>query len=315
MAVLGKDLFPIRPDFFEFVVFFGNTQLEVEDKTYQYGELTTAFLNYDSTAYKKAMAEYDSDHSHKNALDSIILEMPLFRDLYLPERIGNADEEQYRALLEDLELLPRYRWFLDEMNHGQIKSKSNRYANQIEQNGMSAFVSGRSLGLSPQCDPVLTGTQFEIRTDEQGGARLFEKMTFTRLSDFIYMDFFKGMMADFIPKKCKLCGRYFLQEKSFSYEYCDLPASDSQTETCRETGALKSFRSKARNNDIWKLHQRAYKKYYARVLKGKMSKPDFNAWALEAETLRDEMLPIYAEAVSRGEVFDTADYEAKLNCL
>lgn len=315
MAVLGKDLFPISPDFFEFAVFFGNTQLEVEDKTYQYGELTTAFLNYDSTAYKKAMAEYDSDHSHKNALDSIILEMPLFRDLYLPERIGNADEEQYRALLEDLELLPRYRWFLDEMNHRQIKSKSNRYANQIEQNGMSAFVSGRSLGLSPQRDPVPTGTRFEICTDEQGKARLFEKMTFTRLSDFIYMDFFKGMMLDFIPKKCKLCGRYFLQEKGFSYEYCNQPAPGSQTETCRETGALKSFRSKAKNNDIWKLHQRAYKKYYARVLKGKMSKPEFNAWALEAETLRDEILPVYAETVSRGEAFDTTDYEAKLNSL
>lgn len=315
MAILGKDLFPISPDFFEFVVFFGNTQLEVEDKTYQYSELTTAFLNYDSTAYKKAMAEYDSDHSRKGALDSIILEMPLFRDLYLPERIMNTAEDQYHALLEDLELFPRYRWFLDEMNHRQIKSKRDRYANQIEQNGMSAFVSGRSLGLSPQREPVPTGTQFEIRTDEQGKAQLFEKMTFTRLSDFIYMDFFKGMMVDFIPKKCKLCGRYFLQEKGFSYEYCNLPSPGSQTETCRETGALRSFRSKAKNNDIWKLHQRAYKKYYARVLKGKMSKPDFNTWALEAETLRDEMLPIYAEAVSRGEAFDTADYEAKLNCL
>lgn len=315
MAVLGKDLFPISPNFFEFAVFFGNTQIEVENTAYPYGELTTAFFNYDITAYKKAMSEYDSDHSRKGALNSIILEMPLFRDFYLPERIVNATEEQYHALLEDLDLLPRYRWFLDEMNYRQSKNKSNRYANQIERNGMSAFVSGRSLGLSPQCDPVPTGIQFEIRTDEQGRARLFEKMTFTRLSDFLYMDFFKGMMADFIPKKCKLCGRYFLQEKGFSYEYCNRPAPGSQTETCRETGALKSFRSKARNNDIWKLHQRAYKKYYARVLKGKMSKPDFNAWALEAEALRDEMLPIYADAASRGEAFDTADYEAKLNRL
>ena len=315
MAVLGKDLFPSSANFFEFAVFFGNTQLEVEDTVYQYGELTTAFLNYDCAKYKTAIAEYNSDHSRKALLDSIILEMPLFRDLYAPFRVDWIAEEQYALLLEDLELLSRYRWFLDEINHRQMKSKQNRYANQIEQNGMSALVSGRSLGLSEQRDPVPTGVQFEIRTDEQGKAQLFEKMTFTRLSDFIYMDFFKGMMAEFIPKKCKLCGRYFLQEKGFSYEYCEQPAPDAEGQSCREVGALKSFRSKAKNNDVWKLHQRAYKKYYARVLKEKMSKPDFNAWALAAEQLRDEILPLYADAVAKGEAFDTADYQAKLNSL
>ena len=60
--------------------------------------------------------------------------------------------------------------------------------------------------------------------------------------------------------------------------------------TCREIGAAKSFKEKVDNNDIWKVHQRAYKKYFARVSKGKMSKPDFEVWVREAERMRDEAL-------------------------
>ena len=33
-----------------------------------------------------------------------------------------------------------------------------------------------------------------------------------------------------------------------------------------------------------------YKKYFARVSKGKMSRPDFEVWAREAERMRDEAL-------------------------
>ena len=50
------------------------------------------------------------------------------------------------------------------------------------------------------------------------------------------------------------------------------------------------------NNEIWKLHQRAYKKYFARTRKGTMSKPEFEAWAQEAEQLRDEALASYENA-------------------
>ena len=41
---------------------------------------------------------------------------------------------------------------------------------------------------------------------------------------------------------------------------------------------------------ICKVHQRACKKYFARVSKDKMSKPDFEVWAREAERMRDEAL-------------------------
>ena len=41
--------------------------------------------------------------------------------------------------------------------------------------------------------------------------------------------------------------------------YCGEPAPGQDGKTCREIGATSSFRSKVRNNDVWKAHQRAYK--------------------------------------------------------
>lgn len=51
-----------------------------------------------------------------------------------------------------------------------------------------------------------------------------------------------------------------------------------------------------RNNEIWRLHQRAYKKYFARTKKGTMSRSEFEKWSREAERLRDEALVKYRNA-------------------
>jgi hypothetical protein len=137
-------------------------------------------------------------------------------------------------------------------------------------------------------------------------------MVFTRLLDFIYTDLFKGMMYGNIPKRCKLCGRYFLQEKGVGYEYCSEIAPGKQTKTCRDVGATNSFRDKVHNNEIWQAHQRAYKKYYARVLKHKMPKPDFNVWAIASEQLRNDALE--RSAVQLGG-FDFNAYVRELNSV
>ena len=84
--------------------------------------------------------------------------------------------------------------------------------------------------------------------------------------------------------------------------------------TCREIGAAKSFKEKVDNNDIWKVHQRAYKKYFARVRKGTMSKADFEVWSRQSEQLRDAAVERYRSARTdeeRNEIVDTL--RVKLN--
>jgi len=328
MAILGKDLMYISQSFFEFTAMFADDGLDIFERGYRYCELTTAFLNYDPSAYKKVTDDMkaardlneDKYAAFREKADALIVGMPLFTDFSSGRRLclKNAPPEDYFALSEDLVVIrDRYAWFLTEILYRDFgKQSTNRYAMQIEENGMSAFVGGRSLGIDPDVDPAPVAVQYEVHESATTGKpQLFEKMVFTRLGDFIYTELFKGMMHGSIPKQCKNCGRWFLRGKGFSYEYCDNTAPGETDKTCRDIGAISSFKEKVKNNPVWEFHQRAYKKYYARVLKKNMSKADFNAWAMEAEKLRDETLPLYMDARQRGADYPLDDYTAELNKL
>jgi hypothetical protein len=341
MGILGKDLIALSDNFFEFTALFSNSGVEINEKGYRYAEITTAFLNYDSTEYKKVMGELKTAHDQKDEkryielteqINDLIMKMSLFRDwierhdllkynFFNPFMQEEWTTDPYRncsgylALEEDLDLIIRYQWFLKEIFYRDLhKSGPNKYAWQIEENGMSGFVSGRSLGKSSEVDQATTSVQYEVRVSEKTGEpQLYEKMVYKRLSDFLYTELFKAMMMGNVPKQCRLCGRYFLQEKGFDYEYCDGIAPGETTKTCRDVGSTARFREKVKNNEIWKIHQRAYKKYYARVLKKNMSKPAFNEWAQAAEKLRDETLLEMERARKMNRPFPLDDYIAALN--
>jgi hypothetical protein len=345
MGVLFKDFWGGESiDFFEFTALFSNDAIVIGERSYRYAEITTQFLDYDPAEYKKAMSALKAAHGNGDVegyyeaakeIHALILAMPLYRDFVskatdLAARevkpiIAHGlsfDDSEYRHYdnyleLEDAfdNLFPRYRWFLKEMMHRDFNKRgNNRYAHQIEENGMSAFASGISLGASVDVDPAQTTVKYEVSaSSETGEPQIFEKMNFTRLADFIYTDFFKALMRENIPKQCKLCGRYFLQERGVIYEYCDNAQTDGKI--CREIGALASFREKVKSNEVWKIHQRAYKKYYARVLKGKMSKAEFNVWTQRAEEIRDEVLVEYEAALRQGQEFSLDEYAARLNDL
>ena len=87
---------------------------------------------------------------------------------------------------------------------------------------------------------------------------------------------------------------------SSAHEPGKIYISGETEKTCRDIGAVASFQEKVRSNEVWQIHQRAYKKYYARVLKKNMTKDDFLLWARDAEKLRDEALKQY-EVVDDGQ--------------
>ena len=143
-----------------------------------------------------------------------------------------------------------------------------------------------------------------------------EKLYFDRLEDFVYVELMRGLQRGFIPKRCANCGRWFLQMLGASYNYCDRVAPNSEEgKTCREVGSTKSFRAKVLNNEIWAIHQRAYKKYFARTKKSTMSKQDFLAWEMESERLREEALSEYERARTEEAKAAVAErLREELNC-
>jgi len=272
MGVLGKDLFDINRPRTHVKVQFGAEGYWVEDDPIMipYGTALTELLNYDCGG-------------------PVLLHSEVLR-IYL------SDGEDVSFVRE------RYAWFLTEAFQGRAfeKRRGQRkipLAQQIYENCLDAFVSGVSLGQSPEVDAPQVNIQYAVLEIDRDHHELVEKLYFDRLVDFVYVELMRGLQRGFVPKRCANCGRWFLQTPGASYNYCDQPAPNSEEgKTCREVGSTKSFRAKVLNHPVWAVHQRAYKKYFARTKKGTMTKAEFLVWEEESERLREEALRDYERA-------------------
>ena len=341
MGVLGKDIFDFHRPQTNTKVEFGASSYWVEDRPepQPYGAVLTEVLNLDVAPFQELLDRLNTAVQEKSGdvlraymdMKKGLASLPLYR-LYLEDFrvfgdmpveefvIGDAQDAFAEFIMQEDNDLPafmqqqindirliqeRYAWFLDSVFADAIfeKKKGQRkesLAQLIYSSGYEAFVSGVSLGKDPEVDAPLVRAQYRIR-GERENAEVVEKMYFDRLLDFVYVELMKGLQKGFVPKRCANCGRWFLQMPGMTYAYCGEPAPGQDGKTCREIGATSSFRSKVENNDIWKVHQRAYKKYFARIRSGLMTKGEFEVWSRQAADLRDAALERYAQAESEEE--------------
>jgi len=128
---------------------------------------------------------------------------------------------------------------------------------------------------------------FAFHPVEDDVGTMVERYTFSSLRDFLYVEMGKAILRGNAPRQCRLCGRWFLHEQGDRAVYCERVAPGEESRTCREAGARAVFEKKIQDEDTWKIYKRAYKKYYARYMKGNMSETEFNAWAVQAAAERD----------------------------
>ena len=341
MGVLGKDLLDFHRPRTNTKVEFGACGYWVESHpTMQpYGAVLTEILNLDAAPfqelldqYRKTVAEKDAEQAARafqavtNGFASLPLyrlywnDVQLFASMDVRELFVGEAQEAFREYVMQDDTLPRfmqeqldairliqerYAWFLDGVFADAIfeKKKGQKkipLAPMICSRGYEAFISGVSLGENPETDAPPVKTQYRIRGEKEK-AEIVERMYFDRLLDFVYVEFMKGLQKGFVPKRCTNCGRWFLQKPGATYAYCTGAAPGQDGKTCREIGASSSFRSKVENNDVWKVHQRAYKKYFARIRSGLMTKSEFEVWSRQAAELRDAALERYARAENEEE--------------
>ena len=86
---------------------------------------------------------------------------------------------------------------------------------------------------------------------------------------------------------CKNCLRYFAVTGKASTEYCDR-ICDSKGRTCREMGAINTWTQRKQGDDVFKEYRREYKKRFARINAGKLTKSAFYAWSEEARRRKDD---------------------------
>jgi hypothetical protein len=120
------------------------------------------------------------------------------------------------------------------------------------------------------------------------GGRLCETYVFDSLGAFLYVDFFRGLERNSLPRRCDNCGRYFLLPAGKYSNYCERPLEDDPGKTCRDVGARRRYDDKCKTDPIWLAYNRAYKAHYARYMKKKMTTAQFEQWSRYAVELREQ---------------------------
>lgn len=106
-----------------------------------------------------------------------------------------------------------------------------------------------------------------------------------------------------MPRKCDLCGKYFLLEATAYSAYCIRLVKGRKGKTCRDLGHRKKYADKVNNDPILLTYTKAYKAHYARYLKKKMTQSEFREWA-------DYALELRAKAYNNELTFE--EYEEKI---
>ncbi len=144
-----------------------------------------------------------------------------------------------------------------------------------------------TLFLYPEKTAADCSVCFAFHPIEGNAGTMAERYVFSSLRDFLYVELGKAIAHGNAPRQCRLCGRWFLHEQGDRAMYCERIAPGEESRTCREAGARAVFEKKIQDEDTWKIYKRAYKKYYARYMKGNMSEEAFKAWAAQAAVERD----------------------------
>ena len=80
---------------------------------------------------------------------------------------------------------------------------------------------------------------------------------------------------------------YFAVTGKASTEYCDR-VCDSKGRTCREIGAINTWTQRKQGDEVFKEYRREYKKRFARINAGKLTKSVFYAWSEEARKKKED---------------------------
>ena len=86
---------------------------------------------------------------------------------------------------------------------------------------------------------------------------------------------------------CKNCLYYFAVTGKASTEYCGR-ICDSKGRTCREMGAINTWTQRKQGDEVFKEYRREYKKRFARINAGRLTKSAFYAWSEEARRKKED---------------------------
>ena len=214
----------------------------------------------------------------------------------LPEAIEVANKDiqatiaPYLRWLEDvLRVKYVYAKLLDEFYHiRHAFLNEHEIAAQFESYLETEHFSAKNYKRLGSGEPQ--AVSYDVFRLDNGKTVLCEAFDFHSIGAFLYIDFFRGLKNNHIPKKCQNCGKWFLLPFAKYSDYCDNPLADDPAKTCRDISARKKYEDKCKADPIWLTYNRAYKAHYARYMHKKMTEIEFEKWGMYAIELRTQAL-------------------------
>ena len=123
-----------------------------------------------------------------------------------------------------------------------------------------------------------------------GAFKVYEYYEADRLQTMLKLDFYKGLEAGHLIRRCENCGRYFLLRKGYHTKYCDLLNSTNPKYTCAQLGyRLRGVKEEAEDSPL----SQALYRCFQRIDKDKSRG---NIMAEERELLREKAQELYHTA-------------------
>lgn len=103
--------------------------------------------------------------------------------------------------------------------------------------------------------PFLVTTEYISlkKNKASSGETVARHLTFDRYIAFVLTDFFEGLHYGHYPRRCGVCGKYFLMQSARRQQYCSGIAPmqiRGQTVTCRKYAAYEKRKEKAANDPV-----------------------------------------------------------------
>ena len=290
--------FPLRDSglydiFNQHSVFFKFDDNEIEHEWFDYDKYDSYDdYNEDENEY----ADHEPNYFHDRMLTSFRIAEPL-DEISDPDQVDEIIEFNaqlksfichYITIFEDLLRVKRaYEPFLEKIHSREEFLTNEEIAEVLDEFNTEA---NKKLNNYDKLIPSGTMTLTYKVLKRKKTSVLCENYHFSTIGGFLYIELFKGLQNRYLPRKCDLCGRYFVLERGFYSNYCKRPVKGQPDKTCRDLGHRKRFNDKLKTDPIWSVYHKAYKAHYARYLKKKMTQAEFQKWADYAIEMRTKAL-------------------------
>ena len=140
-----------------------------------------------------------------------------------------------------------------------------------------------------------TKTQF-VKAEFSGRnkSQLANRLYFSRYIDFIFYDFYQGLGFGHYPRKCEICGRYYLKTNSRPQRYCSglsgIEGRNHKVLTCKAAGKRRGEKERAANDSILIVYKRVRDGIRQDEHRGKISAELSKFAKIEAQNCKEKAI-------------------------